>query len=78
MEFNAKFWIRPNKALRNISSLAFGWGKPVEIKGEEKRGEREEEEEGRKEEEKCKKSKGMELCMEISWNLHMFGLCMDY
>ena len=45
MEFYVKFWIRPNKALRNISFLAFGLGKPVERKGEEKKKKRREEEE---------------------------------
>ena len=34
MEFYVKFWIRPNKALRNISFLA---SKPIERKGEDKR-----------------------------------------
>ena len=67
MALTLKRWIRPK-----ISFLAFGQGKPVERKGEEKRREREK----KKEEEKKRRreKQRMELCIEIVWNLHMYGL----
>ena len=61
MEFDANFWIRPNKALRDISFWAFV--RANRLREKEKR---REEKEKNKKEEKCKKRK----CMKIVWNYH--------